>query len=94
MAEKKMIISIFGKSNSGKSTLVESLFERVDGIFIISYDKTKRLLSDYDREKHTRIIKDIELDFFKAVSKRGLPIIIDGGISTEKEYLKYLKMLK
>jgi predicted kinase len=94
MVNEKIIINVSGKSCTGKSTLVSELSNRIDEIYTISYDKMKRQLAGYHRDHHKSLVKDLTFGFFEVVCRQGLSIFIDGFISSEEEYNKYLTVGK
>lgn len=90
MKKKIITINISGKSNTGKSTLIEELSNRMAEVYIVSYDRVKRQLVGYHRDSHKELIKDITLDFFEVICKKNLPILISGFISTKEMYQTYV----
>ena len=90
MKKGKTIINISGKSCTGKSSLTRELSSRFDEVYIISYDRIKRQLIGYDRNKHSSLIKEMTFDFFEIVCSKGFQVIIDGSFFGEEAYNKYL----
>ena len=87
--EKKFIIHFVGYSCTGKSALEKVLKEKLPGSYVVSYDKLKWQLSGYDRDKDSKLIKEITKGLFETVCKLGNSILCLAMISTEEEYIFY-----
>ncbi len=91
MQDKKIIIAFLGYACTGKSTAARILAERESGIYLVSTDKQKWLLSGYDRNTNPPVpIREITWGLFEAVCKTGLPIQLE-YIRTEEDYLAVKK---
>lgn len=91
MQDKKIIIAFLGYACTGKSTAARILAERESGVYLVSNDKQKWLLSGYDRNTHPVPMKEITFGLFEAVCKTGLPIQLE-YIRNEEDYLAVLEM--
>jgi adenylate kinase family enzyme len=87
MNQQKIIISILGPSCSGKTTIRKQLSEKVPSIYHVAYDKQKWMLSNYDRDVHAGLIKEIVFGLFETVVKTGIPIQLE-YFNKESEYEK------
>lgn len=87
MDQQKIIISIIGPSCSGKTTLRKLLSEKIPSIYHVSYDRQKWMLSDYNREIHTGLIKEIVFGLYETVAKTGTSIQLE-YFNKEFEYEK------
>lgn len=94
MEQSKFIIHISGPSCSGKSTIGSLLAEKFPGMYTISYDKLKWLLSGYDRDRHRGLIKDIEIGLLEVVCRQSIPIELNFFFQDEEAYLKIKSMVE
>lgn len=83
---KKFAIHIAGPSCSGKTTFSNALGERFPDLYIISFDKLKWQLAGYHRDKHSALIKDIELGVFEVICKKEIPLTLDFFCAHAREY--------
>lgn len=91
MLNEKFVIHLIGPSCSGKSYLSEALGEQLPDLYIVAFDRLKRQLSGYHRDKHSSLIKEIEFDFFQVIAGKGLPMTFDYFCENEREYLEVRK---
>ncbi len=85
MPDKKFIIAFLGYPCSGKSTAGRLIAKHTSGIYRVSTDTQKWLLSGYDRNSVPVPIREITFGLFEAVCKAGLPIQLE-YIRTEEDY--------
>ncbi len=89
---KKFLLHISGPSCSGKTTLSKILAEKIPDMFTVSSDKLKWQISNYDREKHGHMRKDIVFGLLETVCKLPLSILLDAPIFNEEDY-KHIRTL-
>jgi len=94
MKNKKLIVHIAGGSCTGKSTLARALSEIMRDFYIVSYDRLKRGLRGYNREKHKPLVKRLVRGFFEVACQQNLTIILDTFINTKAEYEAFSKISK
>ncbi|MEK7132708.1 MAG: AAA family ATPase [Patescibacteria group bacterium] len=89
MMLRKFVIHLSGKSCSGKSSVAKILSDRLPSIYTIAYDKLKRQLAGYHRDKHAHLIKNLTLGFFEVVCKENISVLLLSGFKNKTEYLQY-----
>lgn len=90
MNKNKLIISLQGRSCTGKSTVGDSIKEKYLGIYTIDYDRVKRQLSGYDHKVDAADMRDMSLGFFEVACKSGKPILLlVPPFHDEAQFLQY-----
>lgn len=90
MNTKKVIISLQGRSCTGKSTVADLIKEKYIGIYTVDYDKVKRQLSGYDRYNDALDMMGLSFAFFESVCRLGKPILLlVPPFHDEVQYLQY-----
>jgi predicted kinase len=78
------LLIIHGSMCSGKTTIINLFCELNPGFFFVSFDKTKRLISDYAPGKYSDIINDLVFCLSNEAAKSGLSLIIEGNYKFRK----------
>ena len=90
---KKVIISLTGRSCTGKSTIGDAIKQKYNGIYTVDYDRVKRQLSGYNHEVDAADMRTLSLGFFEVVCKLGKPILLlVPPFYDEAQYLEYKKV--
>jgi len=93
MGNKKVIISLQGRSCTGKSAVGDIVKEKYLGIYTVDFDKVKRQLSGYDRNNDAEDMRKMSFGLFELVCKTGKPILlIVTPYHDEEQYLEYKKV--
>jgi len=76
-------IILNGPSCSGKSTIVQSVMEKREGLYHLARDKQKWFFSKYDRHIHHVAVRNIVIAIAEAVCSMKYDIICDSPVYPE-----------
>ncbi len=83
---QKTILFLTGPSCSGKSTIFKSLAEELPYNYLVSYDKLKLQLHNYDRVKHRQVMRNISIGCLEMVCREGLFVLLELWQFDEVDY--------
>lgn len=90
MDKNKVVISLQGRSCTGKSTVGDFIKEKYLGIYTIDYDRIKRQLSGYNHKVDAADMRDMSLGFFEVACKSGKSILLlVPPFHDEAQFLQY-----
>jgi predicted kinase len=91
----QFIIILHGPICSGKSTATELLMSRHKGLFRVSFDTIKRLISDYTPGNYRGVVNDILLALATAAFDKGFSLVVEGNVRIQKEmHVAYAELAK
>lgn len=86
MNNNKFILIINGPIDSGSRNVIKILMEKLKRVFLVSANKIKFLISDYNPDRDRKIIHESILFLAEKMLKNNISIIVEGG-SIEQESL-------
>ena len=89
---KKFVIHLIGPSCVGKSAVEKVLQKKIKGVYSISFDKQKWLLSGYNRDTDRPAVKKICLGLMETVCRLGMPVFLNMPLTTEEKYNRFKKI--
>jgi len=75
MIGNNIILNIFGHPCVGKSTLVDQILRKQDGIYCVDFDVVKRQLSGYYWKRDREFAAELTHDTLNIVTKSDKPIV-------------------
>ncbi len=89
----KTVISLQGRSCTGKSTVGDIIKQKYLGIYTVDYDKVKRQLSGYSHKTDAADMREMTLGFFEVACRTGKPLLlIATPFHNEAQYMQYKKI--
>lgn len=90
---KKYILILYWPMCSGKSTIAKLFLEKIPGVFHLSWDKIKRMISQYTPEKYMGFMNSIMVDVAQSAIKNWFPILIEWNVWLQNEVRKKYESL-
>lgn len=90
---EKYILILYWPMCSWKSTVAKLFLEKTLGVFHISFDKIKFLISDFSLGKYPWIVNHIAVDLSKSAIEKWFSLLVEWNLWIQWEYRTYYKEL-